>query len=94
MSRLNKILLSKQKKANYTDAEWGELVARKEALISIVRHLQEHAKIIDRRHKKLMAQDKKLEERLKFNFVDWQMKKEEFSLHEIRYMELGNQFLK
>ena len=94
LSRLNKILLSKQKKANYTDAEWGELVARKEALISIVRHLQEHAKIIDRRHKKLMAQDKNLEERLKFNFVDWQMKKEELSLHEIRYMELGNQFLK
>ena len=94
LSRLNKILLSKQKKTNYTDAEWGELVARKEALISIVRHLQEHAKIIDRRHKKLMVQDKKLEERLKFNFVDWQMKKEEFSLHEIRYMELGNQFLK
>jgi S1-C subfamily serine protease len=93
LSRLNKIMLSKQK-VNYTDAEWAELVARKEALISIVRHLQEHAKIIDRRHKKLMAQDRKLEERLKFNFVDWQMKKEEISLHEIRYMELGNQFPK
>ena len=66
----------------------------KEELISIVRHLQEHAKIIDRRHNKLKAQDKKLEERLKFNFVDWQMKKEELSLHEIRYMELGNVFPK
>ena len=94
LSRLNKILLSRQKKVNYTDAQWGELVARKEELISIVRHLQEHAKIIDRRHNKLKAQDKKLEERLKFNFVDWQMKKEEISLHEIRYMELGNQFPK
>ena len=94
LSRLNKILLSRQKKVNYTDAQWGELVARKEELISIIRHLQEHAKIIDRRHKKLMAQDKNLEERLKFNFVDWQMKKEELSLHEIRYMELGNVFPK
>ena len=94
LGRLNKILLAKTKKSNYSDKEWGEMVARKEALIAIMRHLQEHAKIIDRRHEKLTAQDKKLEERLKFNFIDWQTKKKELSSYEIRYVELGVQFPK
>ena len=94
LSRLNKILLAKQKQSNYNDSEWGEMVARKEALIALIRHLQEHAKIIDRRHEKLTSEDKKLEERLKFNFIDWQTKKKELSLYEIRYVELGVQFPK
>lgn len=94
LNRLNRILLSKEKRSNYTDAEWADLVARKEALISVIKHLQEHAKIVDRRHEKLMAEDKKLEERLKFNFVDWQTKKKELSVYEIRYVELGVEFPK
>jgi hypothetical protein len=85
-------LLSKKKKADYSDAEWGELVARKQQLISTLKHLQEHGKVIKRRQEKLYAEDQKLQELLKFNFVDWQTKKNELSDYEIRYVELVVEF--
>ena len=92
LNRLNKILLSKKKKADYSDTEWGELVARKQQLISTLKHLQEHGKVIKRRQEKLYAEDQKLQELLKFNFVDWQTKKNELSDYEIRYVELVVEF--
>ncbi len=92
LNRLNKILLSKKKKTDYSDAEWSELVARKQQLIATLKHLQEHGKVIKRRQEKLYAEDQKLQELLKFNFVDWQTKKNELSDYEIRYVELVVEF--
>ena len=95
LARLNKILLAKSsKRASYSDEQWAEMVAQRDALNALLRHMKEHAKVIDRRHEKLIAQDRKLEEQLKFNFVDWQTKKKELSANEIRYVELGVQFPK
>ena len=95
VARLNKILLAKSsKRASYSDEQWAEMVAQRDALNALLRHMKEHAKVIDRRHEKLIAQDRKLEEQLKFNFVDWQTKKKALSANEIRYVELGVQFPK
>lgn len=92
LNRLNKILLSKKKKTDYSDTEWSELVARKQQLIATLKHLHEHGKVIKRRQEKLYAEDQKLQELLKFNFVDWQTKKNELSDYEIRYVELVVEF--
>ncbi|MBC20348.1 MAG: hypothetical protein CMJ74_08830 [Planctomycetaceae bacterium] len=92
LNRLNKILLSKEKKVNFTDAEWAEKLTEKEKLIATMKHLQEHGQIIKRRQDKLYAEDQKLQELLKFNFVDWQTKKNELSDYEIRYVELLVEF--
>ena len=92
LNRLNKILLSSEKKLNFTDAEWAEKLAEKEEMVATLKHLQEHGRVIKRRQDKLYAEDKKLQELLKFNFVDWQTKKNELSDYEIRYVELLVEF--
>ena len=92
LNRLNKILLSDEKKLNFTDAEWAEKLAEKEEMIATLKHLQEHGRVIKRRQDKLYAEDQKLQELLKFNFVDWQTKKNELSDYEIRYVELLVEF--
>ena len=81
-----------EKKLNFTDAEWAEKLAEKEEMIATLKHLQEHGRVIKRRQDKLYAEDQKLQELLKFNFVDWQTKKNELSDYEIRYVELLVEF--
>ena len=94
LNNLNKKLNGRQAKANYSDQQWAEMLKQREVAKSNLVHIREHGKILDTRYKKLNAEDKKLEGDLKMKLVDWQSRKKELSIYEIRFGELQVQFPK
>ncbi len=94
LNGLNKKLNGPKAKADATDQLWAEMIDKRDAIKQSLGQIRTHGKMIEKRYEQLNTQDKDLEEDLKYNFTQWQARKKELSLYEIRHGELQVQFPK
>ena len=94
LNELNKKLNGPKVKADATDQLWSEMIKQRDSIKQSLSRIRTHGKIIEKRYEELNKEDKDLEEDLKYNFTQWQARKKELSLYEIRHGELQVQFPK